>query len=159
MLSSFNEPKKLHPVAVKAIYNTVGTDLIGPVQISAKGTRYTITCVDYLTKNVEARAVPNKASDTVADFFWEEIICRHGNVATVISDRGGHGARSFVMVKNHEQVRKSGNKHGKLANKVHGPYILHHFTDSSQQVAVLQDAADKLYKQRAAGLCIYRGTR
>ncbi len=49
-----------------------------------------MTCVDYLTKDVEAWAVPNKASDTVVDFFLEDIVCRHGNVATVISDcRGG----------------------------------------------------------------------
>ncbi|KAL0027752.1 hypothetical protein WJX77_002875 [Trebouxia sp. C0004] len=64
-------------------------------QISAKGNRYIITCVDYLTKNVEVRAVPNKASDTVADFFWEDIICRDGNVATVISDRGRELSGSF----------------------------------------------------------------
>ena len=95
MLSRFNEPKELHPVAFKGIYNTVGIDLIGPVQISAKGNRYIITCVDYLTKNVEARAVPNKASDTAAHFFWEDIICRHGNAATVISDRGGELSGSF----------------------------------------------------------------
>ena len=95
MLVRFNEPKELHSVAVKGIYNTVGIDLIGPVQTSAKGNRYIITCVDYLTKYVEARAVPNKASDTVADFFWEDIICRHDNVATVISDRGGELSGSF----------------------------------------------------------------
>ncbi|DBA86910.1 TPA: hypothetical protein ACH3X2_005313 [Trebouxia sp. C0005] len=65
----------------------------------------------------------------------------------------------FVMVKKHEKVRKSGNKHGKLADKVHGPYILHHFTDSSQQVAMLQDAADNFDKQRTADLRIYCGTR
>ena len=39
MLTHFNEPKELHPVAVKGIYNTVGIDLIGPVQTSAKGNR------------------------------------------------------------------------------------------------------------------------
>ena len=43
MLSRFNEPKELHPVAVKGIYNTVGIDLIGPVQVSAKGNSYIIT--------------------------------------------------------------------------------------------------------------------
>ena len=39
--------------------------------------------------------MPNKASDTVADCFWEDIICRHGNVATVIPDRGGELPGSF----------------------------------------------------------------
>ena len=100
MLVRFNEPKELHSVAVKGIYNTVGIDLIGPVQTSAKRNRYIITCVDYLTKYEEARAVPNKASDTIADFFWEDIICRHGNVATVSSERGGELSGRFEALRN-----------------------------------------------------------
>ena len=95
MRTHFNEPKELHPIAVKGVYNTVGIDLIGPLQRSLKGNRFIITCVDYLTKNVEARATPDKTSETVADFFWEEVICRHGNVSTVISDCGGELAGRF----------------------------------------------------------------
>lgn len=95
MLSRSNELKELHPVAVRGICNTVGIDLIGPVQISAKGNRHITTCMDYLTQNLEGRGVPNKASDTLADFFWEEMICRHGNVVTVISHRGGEFSGSF----------------------------------------------------------------
>ena len=76
-----------------------------------------------------------------------------------LADRHAVQPGDFVMVRKHEKVRKSGNKHGKLADKVHGPYILHHFTDSSRQVAILQDAANNIYKQRAADLSVYRGTR
>ncbi len=74
------------------------------------------------------------------------------------ADRHAVQPGDFVMVKKHEKVCKSGDKHGKLADKVHGPHILHYFTDSSQQVAVLQDAADNLYKHLTADPCIY-GTR
>lgn len=95
MLARFNEPKELHPVVVKGIFNTVGIDLIGSVQPSARNNRYIITSVDYLTKNIEARATPDKESGTVADFFWEDVICRHGNVATLISDHGGELAGRF----------------------------------------------------------------
>ena len=56
--------------------------------------RCIITFVYYLTKNMETRAVFNKVSETVADFFWEEI-CRHGNVARVISDQGSELSNSF----------------------------------------------------------------
>ncbi len=48
------------------------------------------------------------------------------------ADRHAVQPGDFVMVKKHEKVRRSGNKDGKLADKVYGPYILHHFTDSSQ---------------------------
>ena len=34
---------------------------------TTRGNNYIITCVDYLTKNVEARAVPNTESQTVPD--------------------------------------------------------------------------------------------
>ena len=94
---SFNEPKELHPIAVKGVYHKVGIDLIGPLQpTTTRGNNYIITSVDYLTKNVEARAVPNKESQTVADFFWDEVVCRHGNVAEVISDRGREFHGSFT---------------------------------------------------------------
>ena len=43
MLRRFNEPTGPHPVAGKGVYNNVGIDLIGPVQMSAKGNRYIIT--------------------------------------------------------------------------------------------------------------------
>ena len=46
------------------------------------------------TKKVEATGC-GPISETVAGLFWEEIICCHGNVATVISDRGGELSGSF----------------------------------------------------------------
>ena len=87
--ASFNEPRELHPVPVRGIYVKVGLDLIGPLQpTTARGNRYIITSMDYGSKWAEARAVPNKESQTVADFFWEDVICRHGTVAEVVTDQG-----------------------------------------------------------------------
>lgn len=74
---------------VRGIYVKVGLDLIGPLQpTTARGNRYIITSMDYGSKWAEARAVPNKESQTVADFFWEDVICRHGTVAEVVTDQG-----------------------------------------------------------------------
>ena len=87
--ASFNEPRELHPVPVRGIYVKVGLDLIGPLQpTTARGNRYIITSMDYGSKWAEARAVPNKESQTVADFFWEDVICRHGTVAEVVTNQG-----------------------------------------------------------------------
>ena len=40
------------------------------------------------------------------------------------ADRYAVQLEDFVMVRKHEKVRRSGNKHGKLADKAHGPYLL-----------------------------------
>ncbi|KAL3131482.1 hypothetical protein ABBQ38_007789 [Trebouxia sp. C0009 RCD-2024] len=64
----------------------------------------------------------------------------------------------FVLVRKHEKVRTSGNKKGKLADKVDGPFILHAFTDAARLVAVLVDAEGTLFKKRTADLGVYRGT-
>ena len=63
----------------------------------------------------------------------------------------------FVLVRKHEKVRTSGNRKGKLADKVDGPFMLHAFTDASKLVAVLVDAEDSYLKKRTADLCVYKG--
>ena len=45
--------------------------------------------VDYLTKNAEVKAIPDKKSSTVAHFFQENIIALHGCPRSVLSDNGG----------------------------------------------------------------------
>ena len=64
----------------------------------------------------------------------------------------------FVLVRKYEKVRTSGNKRGKLADKVEGPFILTAFTDASMLMAVLADAEGTLFKKRTADLCVYKGT-
>ena len=63
----------------------------------------------------------------------------------------------FVLVCKHEKVRTSGNRKGKLADKVEGPFMLHAFTDASQLVAVPVDAEDHYFKKCTADLCVYKG--
>ena len=87
--AKFNEPMEMQPIAVQGMYHKVGTDMIGPLQTSRSGNRFIIVAIDYLTKMIEAAAVPNKSSQTRADFFYREIICRHGTPVEVITDQGG----------------------------------------------------------------------
>jgi hypothetical protein len=47
-----------------------------------------IVAVDYLTKWVELRAMPNGKADMVATFFVEQIVLRHGAPESIISDQG-----------------------------------------------------------------------
>ena len=95
MRHTFNEPSVMTPIPVHSTFYKVGIDLVGPLQRTAAGNRYVITCVDYMTKYVEAKALPDKTSRQTADFFYTEIVCRHGTPAEVLSDHGGEFAGAF----------------------------------------------------------------
>ena len=43
--------------------------------------------MDYLTKWPEAKAIPNMKAETVAEFLYKEIFCRHGIPEEILSDR------------------------------------------------------------------------
>ena len=86
MRHTFNEPTVMTPTPVHIAFYKVGIDLVGPLQATKRGNRYIITCIDYMTKWVEAKALPNKTSKQTAEFLYTEIVCRHGCPAEVVSD-------------------------------------------------------------------------
>ena len=56
--------------------------------LTESGNRYVVVFQDYLTKWVEAFAVPNQTAGTIAKLLVEEIVCRHGAPEHLLSDRG-----------------------------------------------------------------------
>ena len=94
-LAKFNEPMEMQPIAVQGIYHKVGIDMIGPLQTSLSGNKHIITAVDYMSKNIEAEAVPNKSSKTTSEFFYKDIVCRHGTPVDVVTDQGGEFQGEF----------------------------------------------------------------
>lgn len=94
-LAKFNEPVTMQPITVQGIYHKVGVDMIGPIQTSASGNKYIVTAIDYMSKNIEATAVPDKSSKTTAEFFYKDIICRHGTPVEVVTDQGGEFLGEF----------------------------------------------------------------
>jgi len=77
----------LHPLPVAALFNQVGIDLL-QLPLTTKGNCQVIVATDYLTKWVEARALPDKTASSVAGFLYEDIICRHGAPKELLSDQG-----------------------------------------------------------------------
>jgi hypothetical protein len=51
-------------------------------------------CVEYLTKWVEAFALPDQTADTIAKVLVEQVICRFGPSKEILSDRG----KNFLSV-------------------------------------------------------------
>ena len=73
------------PVPVKCC-SKIGLDLIGPLKES-NGKKYIISCVDYFSKYLEAKAIENKMGSTVGTFTYN-LICRYGVMDITITDQG-----------------------------------------------------------------------
>ncbi len=55
-----------------------------------QGNRYVVVFADYLTKWVEAYPTADQTSDTIARLLVDNIVCRHGVPAQLLSDRGAN---------------------------------------------------------------------
>ncbi|KFD60669.1 hypothetical protein M514_27178 [Trichuris suis] len=71
-----------------AAFEVLGIDHLGPFPLSKRGNRHAIVCVDYLTKWVELKAVPDTTAERVRKFLIACIVTRHGVPKKIISDRG-----------------------------------------------------------------------
>ena len=80
----FVEP--MNPIPVSGPFDRVSVDVLGPVHVTERGNRYIIVFCDFLTKYVEAFAVPDVKTETIAPIFVEEICCRHGSPLELLSD-------------------------------------------------------------------------
>ena len=74
-----------------APFELVGVDIIGPLPpTKTRKNKYILVFTDYLTRWVEAFAMPNQKAITVARKLVEEIICRHGAPVMLLSDQGSN---------------------------------------------------------------------
>ena len=83
------------PVPTEAMAQ-IGVD-ITHLPTTEDGYKSVIVAVDFFSKWTEARCLKDHKAHTVAQFLFEDIICRHGCVKVQINDQG----REFV-----NQVRK-----------------------------------------------------
>ncbi|GJT57513.1 reverse transcriptase domain-containing protein [Tanacetum coccineum] len=74
------------PSHVWEIFDVWGIDFMGPFP-SSKGNKYILVAVDYLSKWVEAKALPTNDARVVCKFL-KSIFARFGDPRAIISDRG-----------------------------------------------------------------------
>ena len=79
--------EELQPIEIGQPFHRIGIDIKGPLPITTKGNRYIIVAMDYFTKWPEAKAINNMKAQTVAEFIYKEIICRHGVPKQILSNR------------------------------------------------------------------------
>ncbi|GJX90937.1 reverse transcriptase domain-containing protein [Tanacetum coccineum] len=75
-------------IQVCEIFDVWGIDFMGPFP-SSKGNKYILMAVDYLSKWVEAKALPTKDARVVCKFL-KSLFARFGAPRAIISDRGTH---------------------------------------------------------------------
>nr|GEZ22269.1 reverse transcriptase domain-containing protein [Tanacetum cinerariifolium] len=75
-------------IQVCEIFDVWGIDFMGPFS-SSRGNKYILVAVDYLSKWVEARALPTNDARVVVKFL-KSIFARFGTPRAIISDRGTH---------------------------------------------------------------------
>ncbi|GJR55813.1 reverse transcriptase domain-containing protein [Tanacetum coccineum] len=75
-------------IQVYEIFDVWGIDFMGPFPLS-KGNKYILVAVDYLSKWVEAKALPTNDARVVYKFL-KSLFARFGAPRAIISDRGTH---------------------------------------------------------------------
>nr|GEY04010.1 reverse transcriptase domain-containing protein [Tanacetum cinerariifolium] len=75
-------------IQICEIFNVWGIDFMGPFP-SSRGNKYILAAVDYLSKWVEAKALPTNDTRVVCKFL-KSLFARFGAPRAIISDRGTH---------------------------------------------------------------------
>ena len=105
-LSTLKPKVSLKPIPVPShIFAQIGMDLIHMTP-SVRGYNYIITAVDYLSKYCKMRALKEKSAKEVANFIYEDLICRWGCSEYHIMDQG----REFVNSINTNLLEMCGTK-------------------------------------------------
>nr|GFB40190.1 reverse transcriptase domain-containing protein [Tanacetum cinerariifolium] len=77
-----------HSIQICKIFDVWGIDFMGPFP-SSRGNKYILMAVDYLSKWVEAKALPTNDARVVFKFL-KSLFARFGTPRAIISDRGTH---------------------------------------------------------------------
>nr|GEV41065.1 reverse transcriptase [Tanacetum cinerariifolium] len=106
-------------IQVYEIFDIWGIDFMGPFP-SSRGNKYILVAVDYLSKSVEAKALPTNDARVVCKFL-KSLFARFGAHRAIISDRGTHSCNdqfSKVMLKYEVTHRLSTAYHPQTSRQV-----------------------------------------
>ena len=86
--NSRQDSAPLHPISPAPLpFDRWAFDFIQDLTPSREGNTNILTAMDYATRWVVMKAVPNRESETVLKFFYDEIVSNYGLPSSVITDR------------------------------------------------------------------------
>ncbi|KAD4179480.1 hypothetical protein E3N88_28071 [Mikania micrantha] len=83
-----------NPIQVLEVFDVWGIDVVGPFPLS-KGNRYILVAIDYVSKWVEAQALPTNDARVVLKFL-KKLFSRFGTPRALISDHGTHFCNTML---------------------------------------------------------------
>src|SRR6266540_1051612 len=88
MKKSMQKINELHLISPSRLFDRWGVDVVGPLLITLKGNQYIIIAVEYLSKWQEAKAVTEANALSIANFLYQNIICRFRCFTHLHTNRG-----------------------------------------------------------------------
>ena len=95
----FGRPERneiLHSIGIGQPFERIGIDIVGPLPETTRKNKYIVVATEYLTKWPEAKALIKADGKSVANFIYEEIICRHGTPKILLTDQGKHFKNELI---------------------------------------------------------------
>ncbi|XP_074377023.1 uncharacterized protein LOC141718541 [Apium graveolens] len=65
-----------------------GMAILGPFPVASGQRKFIVVAIDYFTKWIEAKALAKITTKKIAQFFWENVICRYGIQRILVTDNG-----------------------------------------------------------------------
>ena len=88
-----NQPQQ---IMVNDIFERWGIDIVGPLPLIPRKNKYIVVAIEHFTRWSEARPLKTADANSVAEFIYEEIICRHGPPKIIQSDQGTHFVNKVI---------------------------------------------------------------
>ena len=86
----------LTSIPVGGPFHRVGVDVL-QLPLTTSGNRYVVCFLDYMTKWVEAFAMPDQRAETIVKLFVVNVVCRHGVPEQLLSDRGANFLSDLIQ--------------------------------------------------------------
>ncbi len=80
----------IHLILAKAPFQQIKIDIVRLLTITKRENRYIVTAMNYFTKWLIAKALKEATIKAVSKFIYQKIICEHGCLKVLQSDRGTH---------------------------------------------------------------------
>lgn len=77
-------------ITVDAPFEKVAVDVVGPFRRTARGNRYAVVFVEYLTRWVQAFPISDASAAVIARLLVEHVVCVHGAPKSLIADNASH---------------------------------------------------------------------
>ncbi|OBZ80900.1 hypothetical protein A0J61_11051 [Choanephora cucurbitarum] len=90
-------PGFLIPTPSRPFY-LVGTDCVGPLEITPEGNKYIMVASCYLTRWPVAAAVPDITAETTERFLTDHIVSLYGVPTFLLTDRGSNYMAEYIQV-------------------------------------------------------------